>query len=352
MMVESFSRNRSLEIAKEAIRHIVRLEQSGAPPSYEVWYHYAAGDIPQLNETIDGIVDKSGRVTEFEIDEIRRRYLRPSNMPERLKAIGQTFNDEVEQVLGMVEEAIVANDALGTNLAAARHRVIPSIDRQSLRLVIESIILATKEAQIENGKLGARLIETRQNVAELQEHLDLVRLESLTDPLTGVANRRYFDQFLSRALSEAERTQTPISLLLADIDHFKRFNDEHGHQIGDQVLRLIAAALKQTVKGQDFVARYGGEEFAVVLPNSSEHQARAVAENIRRAVAAHEIIKRPDGANLGRVTVSIGVAKLSAGMNIQSLVEAADACLYAAKRNGRDRVVVESDMAEGTTKEF
>lgn len=351
-MVESFSRNRSLEIAKEAIRHIVRLEQSGAPPSYEVWYHYAAGDIPQLNETIDGIVDKSGRVTEFEIDEIRRRYLRPSNMPERLKAIGQTFNDEVEQVLGMVEEAIVANDALGTNLAAAQHRVIPSIDRQSLRLVIESIILATKEAQIENGKLGARLIETRQNVAELQEHLDLVRLESLTDPLTGVANRRYFDQFLSRALSEAERAQTPISLLLADIDHFKRFNDEHGHQIGDQVLRLIAAALKQTVKGQDFVARYGGEEFAVVLPNSSEHQARAVAENIRRAVAAHEIIKRPDGANLGRVTVSIGVAKLSAGMNIQSLVEAADACLYAAKRNGRDCVVVESDMAEGTTKEF
>jgi diguanylate cyclase len=128
-----------------------------------------------------------------------------------------------------------------------------------------------------------------------------------------------------------------------DIDHFKSFNDSYGHLTGDQVLRLVGMSLKQTIKGQDITARYGGEEFAVVLPNTALRQALTVADHIRRAVMAKELKKKSTGEILGRVTISVGVSMLKPDDDTDSLIERADACLYAAKRNGRNRVICETD---------
>ena len=134
-----------------------------------------------------------------------------------------------------------------------------------------------------------------------------------------------------------------MALLLTDIDHFKAFNDTFGHLTGDQVLRLVAIAVKQNVKGQDIAARYGGEEFAVILPATTLRSALTVADQLRRAVMTKELMKRSTGEHLGRVTVSIGVAVLRKGDTAQSLIERADNCLYAAKRCGRNRVMCETD---------
>jgi diguanylate cyclase len=131
--------------------------------------------------------------------------------------------------------------------------------------------------------------------------------------------------------------------MLTDIDHFKAFNDNFGHLTGDQVLRLVAMAVKHNVKGKDTAARYGGEEFAVVLPNTALRAAVTVADHIRRAVMAKELMKRSTGEHLGRITISIGVAALRKGDSGQSLIERADTCLYAAKRHGRNRVMCETD---------
>lgn len=130
-----------------------------------------------------------------------------------------------------------------------------------------------------------------------------------------------------------------MSLMLTDIDHFKTFNDNFGHLTGDQVLRLVAMSVKHNVKGEDTTARYGGEEFAVILPNTILRAAVTVAEHIRRAVIAKELMKRSTGEHLGRMTISIGVATLRKGDTGQSLIERADTCLYAAKRHGRNRVI-------------
>jgi diguanylate cyclase len=166
----------------------------------------------------------------------------------------------------------------------------------------------------------------------------------LTDPLTGLANRGHFDAELADALVEAQRDDGALSLLIADIDHFKKFNDTYGHLLGDQVLRLVASVLTQNTKGQDLVARYGGEEFAVVLPGTNIHDATAVAKNLCKAIASREITKRATGERLGRVTLSIGVANRHPGETAQALIEAADTCIYAAKRAGRNRVVCEDDL--------
>jgi diguanylate cyclase len=131
--------------------------------------------------------------------------------------------------------------------------------------------------------------------------------------------------------------------MLTDIDHFKAFNDNFGHLTGDQVLRLVAMSVRHNVKGKDTAARYGGEEFAVILPNTVLRAAVTVAEHIRRAVMAKELMKRSTGEHLGRMTISIGVATVRAGDTGQSLIERADTCLYAAKRHGRNRVMCETD---------
>ena len=174
----------------------------------------------------------------------------------------------------------------------------------------------------------------------------------MTDPLTGIGNRKYFDRAVADAVALAISEGEPLSLLMFDIDHFKSFNDNYGHLTGDQVLRLVAMSLKQTIKGQDITARYGGEEFAVVLPNTALRQALAVADHIRRAVMAKELKKKSTGEILGRVTISVGVSMLRRGDTPDSLIERADACLYAAKRNGRNRVICEADRNVPPTSKF
>ncbi len=164
---------------------------------------------------------------------------------------------------------------------------------------------------------------------------ETVRHESLTDQLTTLANRKFFDAELRKFVAKAKASGQPLTLLMSDVDHFKAFNDKFGHLTGDQVLRLVAMSVKQNVTGQDVAARYGGEEFAIALPKTALRSAVSVADHIRRAVMNKELMKRSSGERLGRVTVSIGVAML-ADDTPQSLIERADKCLYAAKRRGRN----------------
>jgi diguanylate cyclase len=208
---------------------------------------------------------------------------------------------------------------------------------------VSRLIASTREVEAQNRRLEAQLTESKQELDTLHSSLEAIRYESLTDQLTTLANRKHFDQSLERALYEARDTGQPLSLLFADIDHFKRFNDTFGHQTGDQVLRLVALSLKQNVKGQDIACRYGGEEFAVILPRTPLNSAWVVGEHIRQAVAAKELIKRSTGENLGRVTVSIGISAYRPGDTDLTLIERADSCLYSAKNSGRNRVVIETD---------
>jgi diguanylate cyclase len=194
-----------------------------------------------------------------------------------------------------------------------------------------------------NNALEARLKASKHEITQLQHNLEAVRNESLTDPLTTLANRKFFDLALDKAMAESAKSGEPLSLLMTDIDHFKKFNDTFGHLTGDQVLRLVAQAVKQNVKGQDVAARYGGEEFAVVLPRTALQQALTVADHIRRAVMGKELMKRSTGEHLGRITISIGVAVRRPDDTAQSLIGRADTGLYAAKRNGRNRVICEAD---------
>ena len=156
------------------------------------------------------------------------------------------------------------------------------------------------------------------------------------DQLTGLANRRYADEFVDRHVEEHARYQRPFSIALADLDYFKRVNDHHSHEIGDRVLQRVAAILVDTCRSADVVARYGGEEFLLCFPETTADAAAAICEKLRRAVAGHDWGAIRPGIH---VSMSLGVAELGPGVNRRQLLNAADQRLYLAKERGRDRVV-------------
>jgi diguanylate cyclase (GGDEF)-like protein len=168
--------------------------------------------------------------------------------------------------------------------------------------------------------------------------METLRGQSIRDSLTGLYNRRYLEESLAREIDRARRRGIPVAVLMLDVDHFKRFNDTHGHEAGDAVLANVGEVLKRLSRGEDVACRYGGEEFVLVLPECPTDVASRRAEEIREAV--RQLPLRVRGDSIEGITVSIGVAGFpDHGDDGPTVVAAADAALYRAKAEGRDRVV-------------
>ena len=191
------------------------------------------------------------------------------------------------------------------------------------------------------GKAIEEAVEEHQRIVAEKEHVSELRESAFTDELTGVGNRRHFLELARHEARRARRSGEPLSTAMLDADNFKKVNDNFGHQVGDEVLRMVARICSENLREADILGRYGGEEFAILLPETDVMAAKDVAERIRKAVAA-EVIEAEDG--LVRITVSIGVAAgTGKDVEVETLLERADAALYAAKRNGRDRVEMDRD---------
>jgi diguanylate cyclase len=354
MAVPSDEHERTLTFAEIALQQIRALRLPASPRNFEIWYQYATGYSPSLNRTINDTLAQKGTLEQSDIEHIYETYLSPGRATDKLDSVGARMAAEITGVLASINAAAGTATSYTASLADASEKLQGASydlhgggDGLALRGVIERLIAGAKDMETNNRTLEARLSASREEIEQLQQNLEVVRTESLTDPLTTLANRKFFDTELDRAVAEAKAGYEPLALLMCDVDHFKAFNDRFGHVTGDQVLRLVAISVKQIVKGQDIAARYGGEEFAIALPKTALRSAIGVADQIRRAVMNKELMKRSSGERLGRVTISIGVALLRPADAPQSLIERADKCLYAAKRNGRNQVVAETDLEPG-----
>ena len=179
---------------------------------------------------------------------------------------------------------------------------------------------------------------------------DALRAQSIKDPLTGLYNRRYLEETLEREIRRATRSSQSLGILMLDLDHFKKFNDTYGHDAGDAVLKETASFLTRSIRAEDIVCRHGGEEFVVILPTADLQVSQMRAERIRSKL--RELVVLHQGHSLGAITVSIGVASAPHhGSDPKALLQAADAALYCAKREGRDRVAV-ADLAVNTGAEM
>jgi diguanylate cyclase (GGDEF)-like protein len=173
----------------------------------------------------------------------------------------------------------------------------------------------------------------------LQQREQKLQEQAISDPLTGLYNRRYLSEFLPRELARSGRNTTPVAVILIDLDHFKRVNDSFGHEAGDIVLTTVGNLLKSNVRGSDIACRYGGEEFALILPETGADSAARRADDIRLAIAALHLSHA--GKSLGKITASFGLALFpDHAQDTDELLRAADVALYAAKGAGRNRVIV------------
>jgi diguanylate cyclase len=338
---------RALGYANSALDLLKRATIPPYPQFYELLYTYATGVNPTLNTRINSIF-REGDPTVDLAERLYNEFLKSQDANERISSVSERMSMRIEAMHDAIDTAMTTANSYSGTLQTASGDLASAVDEQSLRQMASRLLGETRRMQEANHQLEEKLEASREDIQALQRDLDDVRREAMLDPLTKIYNRKHFDDGMLKAVAEARNGDSPLSLMLIDIDHFKRFNDTWGHQTGDQVLRLVAMTLKSNIKGKDIAARYGGEEFAAILPDTDLEGAIILADNIRKAVQAKELLKRSTNEKLGRITASFGVAHFRKDDTPVSLIERADRCLYAAKHAGRNKVVSENELGAST----
>lgn len=336
------SYDNTVTFADVALGRIRQLHHLADPRTFAAWFPYAANCNADHNELVDQTIAVRGGISAAELEKLYG-YPSPALTADRVQKVAASVASEVGEVMARIDAAVGTVASYRHDLNGATERLGRAHDRESLRAIVQGLVEATVGMDAKNQALTASLRQSTEEIRQLQERVESLRLDSLTDSLTSLANRKLFDTELERWLADATTAQDGLCLLLLDVDHFKRINDTYGHMAGDEVLRAVAHALKQHVKPHDTAARLGGEEFAVILPKSQLRTARTIAEHMRARITAMHFMKRSTGESIGRVTLSGGIAAYRPGEASWTLIQRADHCLYAAKRHGRNRIVCDDD---------
>lgn len=342
MISEADTSHRFAELALAALK---KTGLAASPRNYELWYAHVEGKNPSLSAHIQKAMDAHGKVSQKKADTLYTKLIQHAEISNDVIELVTRFHNEVTELYDFVEETGENAQGHSEQLSTISEQLRDSTETYpAVETLLEGIISVAKSMREENDQLEARLAASADEVTSLRRDVETIQREAMQDALTGIANRATFDRSLSKHMSEAAKSGDPLTLVLCDIDHFKKFNDTWGHLTGDQVLRLVAEVMNANVKGMDMLARYGGEEFAVVLPGTSLENAHKVADKIRIAVESRRLRKRRTNEDLGAVTMSMGVALLHGDDTMESFIERADNCLYAAKGAGRNCVLDEAEL--------
>lgn len=333
---------RSQEIARLVLPILTRLGIPVTPINYALWYEYHLGRSAELVKALDRV--ESGEEP-YDPETAQAMFMRYVATPgvETLENIEAEVCRLLSDVMQIVVDAGLDLNRYSALLDSCSKHLESVDDLQDIRNLVHNIREDTRVmAQSSHASAGA-LNARAEEIDQLRAELDRVRREAVRDPLTGLANRRAFDERLAESLDGTLRTLKTICLVMIDIDHFKEINDRHGHQIGDKILQFVASVLTRNFKGKDLVARYGGDEFAVVVENAPRAGVMHIAETIRQQVEGSHLKRTDTGEPLDRVTVSIGYDCIRTDDAPTSLMDRADKALYRAKQQGRNKVMPYED---------
>ncbi|MFZ4541871.1 MAG: GGDEF domain-containing protein [Rickettsiales bacterium] len=311
------------------------------PQNYSVFFTCAAGQPSGIIKAIDKRVADKEPFTEEFLEKLYNTYIAA---PQAL--VMQDTAANAKRVLSDIMQNVNAfagqTNALSQEVSQQLQSLDDGASEDVVRMLATRLMQGAESMQSSSETMTARLAGAQQEIADLRENLARAMTEAERDFLTGTFNRKAFDKRLNEALLAAKTEEFELTLLMIDIDHFKHFNDNFGHLIGDEVLKIVAKTLTDTLKGMDCVARFGGEEFAVILPRTPITGGMVVAEAIRKSIASKELKRKTTGENFGVITVSIGVSAFRpASDSSSSLIGRADEALYVAKGAGRNRAMLE-----------
>jgi diguanylate cyclase len=329
-------------VAQKAVNLMANHRVPPTPDNFSVWFTYALGASIELKRAIDILIGNKRRFDAKTNNDLFNAYMGLQGSD------GRTVNHASQRLRSLI---VSARQFLNTAIADNRTQVQVMngvADRCDVavdpRLLIESLIGELEKATSRATRLETNFAEKTRELDSIRDSLSKSEERANTDTLTDLPNRRGLEEFFRVAQIAAMEQGEALSVLLIDIDHFKKFNDNFGHGVGDQVLKLMAKVLRDKLRKGDLPARYGGEELIAVLPSADVATCAAVAERIRHAIAECSITRRSTDEVLPQMTISIGVAQFQPGESMGDLIERCDRALYLAKKTGRNRVVTEVEL--------
>jgi diguanylate cyclase len=332
-------RDASGEILRLLIQEMAMHPAAFTPLSYAVWYEHTTGINPQLSDVIVQMLDNNEKLDDDVIEKLYSKYISEFNL-----GVERVLREHVQQLLDrfadFTRETDIQAHQYSNSLQAYSDILKQNLDPPKLVDLISNVARDTNKMIGFMQRMHSESAACRKKVKKLSQELQAAREEALLDPLTGILNRRGFENSAKKILANHKELNQNLSLLMFDIDHFKQINDTYGHLFGDKAICAISEILKSKVRGQDLVARLGGEEFAVILAETDVSGASVVAEHIRRNIEGCKILRYGTQQKIGGITVSIGVAAYVSGYDLVDLLDNADKALFASKENGRNRATV------------
>jgi len=328
--------------AGAALRAMSERKIPAHPRNFITWYCYVAGARPDVVTAINGLIAKNTAFTDSVNDDLYGRFFADDDQQAAAAKASEGLRGMLDSIVELLGEAGVGARDYGETLKGANNTLQSGGD---IKNAISRLMAETQRMAEQNQRLQGELVKSSQEADTLRETLATVEKDNLTDGLTGINNRKVFDRKLKELSTQVADEGEDLCLVMLDIDFFKKFNDSYGHQLGDQVLKLVAKTIEVAVRPLDVPARYGGEEFSVIMPMAKIEDAVRVANEVRVAVSSKKIIKKSTGEDLGQVTLSAGVAQYVAGEALTRLIQRADAALYHAKRTGRNKVATETELS-------
>ncbi len=329
-------------VADKALRAMVQQHVPPTPNNFHLWFQYSLGAASDLKRAVDILISNKRKFDKTTSQALYDTYIGSQGAD---AAVVHKVSQQLYGVMDSAKQYLTAAIAENrTQIEAIDDVADRSGDGFDPKPLIENLVSELAKATERAAKLEASFAEKSRELDTIRDSLNKSEQRARTDTLTGLPNRRALEEFFRQAQIAAMEQDEPLSVLLIDVDHFKKFNDNFGHGVGDQVLRLVAKAVRERVREKDLPARYGGEELIAVLPRADLETCTAIAERIRRSISECQFTRRSTGETLPRITVSIGVGQFQFGESMADLIDRCDRALYLAKKFGRNRVVTETEL--------
>lgn len=324
---------------KKALPLMMKYQVPTTPLNYSLWYSYVSNDIPELNAKLDNLMLNYKVCPPMQAESLYREYV-----ADKTESSAWEIRQSVEKMLIGLEQSLIDTDSDTNKFQQEFDKTVGHINRieeqncsvDELYTLLKKLETNAQDMRSSSRFFSQSLLSAKDEIASLKEQLEKSQKEALYDSLTGLLNRHAFDTEASLFL---DKDNQGLCLIMADIDHFKEFNDQWGHLLGDQVLKVVARKLNDSMRDGATVYRFGGEEFVVLFPKSNLRIARHFAETLRKLIEKLSLKDKRTAKLIKNISASFGVAEFSKGDSLTSLITRADENLYQAKRLGRNRVL-------------
>ena len=339
----SEERSQAGEFLRLALNFITRYNLPANPINYTVWYEYVSGKNQKLKKAIDKSFEAAVPLNIPKVERLYKKYIADGDRIIVSKLLTQ-ISLMLRDITSHVSETEGDLAGHGAKLGELAVQISDAEDYSEIKNIVDQMLVETKALLKSGRKLQTRMKISSDDLKQLQKELEDSQKEAQTDTLTSLINRRGLEKRLELERIRARQNDAPFSILLVDIDHFKKVNDTYGHLVGDSLLRSIAKLMVGQLRKKDIAARYGGEEFLILLPETDMNGAIAAGRKIQAALSTKEWKIKDTGKSMGKITVSMGIALYALDETEKSLIQRADDALYKAKQDGRNRIVTQDEV--------